>query len=514
MVNHRKGGKILAKRLRLICLLLAASLLLGGCFSRQVNESAGEIAFPEPSDEPEAMLLGERLPSRQYNVSLHYAMSDGASFSRVTLGIRAGDRLSLLASAVDALINPSTGEQMYFSTGDTRLLGCEYACGIATVDLSIDARNVQSEQELLALVTAIGNTLIGIEGVKGVNVLIGGQSESFARLPLGVQTEVIPSVTASYAQLLAEHDHLLTDSVIPVTRSAQLYFPTGDGWLVPELREIVFNSDDFAGTLIDALKSGPVDESCAVSSIPAGVELLDPEPKVQTLSSGEHALTLNFSPTLANYLAFSGLEVWELAGSIALTVCSFMPEIDAVRILVDGDPITICEMGDTILTFEDGLIRRNDFSGRTGSVATLYLADPEGTLQAAKRAVSMKSALSPRSLLLELFSTTAEGLPLRFPVPSDIYPEDLLGLEVSSGHIARVNLSAGFYRACQPLDSTGERSVVYAMVNTLCQLDSIDAVRFYVEGLAAETLSGGIYLRSPLLPSPGLVVTPEVTGEP
>ena len=504
----------MARVIRLVALMSALILLLTGCVSRQVSESGQVVALPEPPAEEENMILGERLPSRLTNVSLYYATSDGASFSTVTTGIRATARQALLEAAVDAVLNPAAGEQMYFSTGDTRLLGCEYACGIATVNLSIDARNVQSEQELLSLVTAVGNTLVGINGVRGVNVLIGGQSESFARLPLGVQTAVIPSVTASYAQLLAEHDHLLTESAIPVTRSAALYFPTSGGsWLVPELRQIVFNSDDFAGTLIEALKSGPLDESCAVSSIPAGVELLDANPKVQTLSTGEHALTLNFSPTLANYLAFSGLEVWELAGSIALTVCSFLPEIDAVRILVDGDPITICEMGDTVLTFEDGLIRRSDFSSRIGSVASLYLADERGALQSVKRAVSTRSALSPRSLLIELFGCTAPNLSPRFPVPGDIYPEDLLGVEVS-GRTARVNLSAGFYRACQPLDAVGERSVVYAMVNTLCQLDSISAVRFYVEGMAAETLAGGIYLKSALMPNPGLVTAPEVTGEP
>ena len=83
-----------------------------------------------------------------------------------------------------------------------------------------------------------------------------------------------------------------------------------------------------------------------------------------------------------------------------------------------------------------------------------------------------------------------------------------------AGQIARVNLSANFYRSCQPLDPAGERSVVYAMVNTLCQLDGISAVRFYVEGLSAETLAGNIYLKRPLMPNPGLVVVPEVTGEP
>ena len=222
------------KHLRLAALLLSL-LVLSGCVPQQRDgEAAGGIAMPEPSDEPENMILGEQQPSRLSNVSLYYAMSDGAVFSRVPVSIQADAGKSLPEAAVEALLNPSGSEEMYFSTGDTHMLSCEYACGIATVNLSIDALNVQSEQEELALLTAIGNTLLGIDGVRGVNVLIGGRSESFGGLPHGVQTEVIPSVTASYAQLLAERDHLMTDHAMPVTRTATLYFPTAVGsWLVP-----------------------------------------------------------------------------------------------------------------------------------------------------------------------------------------------------------------------------------------------------------------------------------------
>lgn len=506
----------MCKSLRLWALMLAIAALVCGCApsSRGGESAGGDIALPEPSAEPENMILGERLPSRLSNVSLYYAMSDGASFSQVSASIRADSGESLPEAAVEALLSASGSAEAAFSADDVRMLSCEYACGIATVNLSIDARNAQSEQEEMALLTAIGNTLMGIEGVRGVNVLIGSQSESFGQLPHGVQTEVIPSVTAAYAQLLAERDHLTTDSPIPVTRWATLYFPTSEGsWLVPELRRVVFRSDDFAGTLIEALKAGPADESCAVASIPAGAELMDPNPKLQTLSTGEHVLTLNFSSALANYLAFSGLDVWELAGSLTLTACSFLPEIDAVRILVNGDPITACQIGDTIVRFDDGMIRRGDFAGRVGSVATLYLAADDGTLRPVRRAVSTRSALSPRSLLNELFFyTDRDGRHLAFPVPEDVYAEDILGIQVS-GQIARVNLSANFYRCCQSLDEKTEQSLVYCIVNTLCAMEGIRAVRFYVEGIAAETLAGSVYLKSPLMPNPGIVV-PEATGEP
>ena len=504
----------MAKKVRLAALACALALLLSGCGSRPTGEAPDAIAMPEPSSEPERMILGERLPARLTNVSLYYPMADGAGFSTVALGVREDDGKSLVEAAVNALLSPTAGNTARVAPADTRLLSCEYACGIATVNLSLDARNTQGEQALMALTAAIGNTLLGIDGVQGVNVLIGGQSERFGRLPAGVQTEVVPSVTAAYAQILAEGDRLSTEGSLPVTRAATLYFPTDEGsWLVPELREVTLQSDDFTGALLDALKDGPENEACAVASIPAGVELLEGASGIETLSSGERVLTLSFSANLANYLVFSGLEEWELVGSVALTVCSFLPELDAVRIRVGDELISKCALGDTTITFEDGLIRRQDFASRVGSVATLYLAAQDGTLQALRRAVSMRSALSPRSLISELFDYAGSTGALSFPVPETVYASDILGIQVD-GKIARVNLSGNFYRSCQLLKAEAERALIYCVVNTLCGLDEISAVRFYVEGVSADSLAGAVYLKRPLMANPGIIVMPEETGEP
>ena len=502
------------KALRFAALLMALAIGLSGCgLGRQDTETANEIALPEPTREGQNMILGEQRASTAVNVTLYFPASDGAGFTTVIRGIRGETGEGLLTAAVNALLSANPGgESVSLSAGDTRLLACEYACGTVTVNLSIDARNVQSAQELLALEAAIGNTLLSIEGVDAVNVLIGDQSEGFWQLPTGVQTEAVTSVTASYAQLQAERDRLQVDDGMPVLRRALLYFPTSDSsWLVPELRELEFTTDNFAAALIALLQSGPLDSTCAVSSIPEGVTLLDGGPATLTLPTGEHVLSLNFSSALANYLAFSGLEVWELVGSIALTTCSFLPEIDAVRVMVNGEPITICEMGDAIVSFPDGLIRRSDFSSRIGSVVTLYLADVDSVLKPVKRAVSMHSAYSPRSLLTTLFGYAGGGA-LRLPLAQSVYTDDLLGVKVSDG-VAQVNLSAAFYRACQSLSERDERNLVYAMVNTLCELEEIRAVRFYVEGQAADTLGRSIYLKSPLLANPGIVVVPEAATE-
>lgn len=498
----------------LLAMLLALCLALSGCvFRGQETEAANEISLPQPAEEPENMILGETVSGSLTEVALYHAAPDFSSFSTVNQNLRAEVGQSLPEAAAAALL--ASGGNRNFS--EVRLLGCEYACGTATVNLSIDARNATSPQELLALEASIGNTLLGIDGVKGVNVLVGSLSEGCCQLPIGVQTAQIPSVTANYAQLQVESERMSQPDAAPIERSALLYFPSDGGhWLVPELRRVSASSGAFAEALIDALKAGPLDEACAVASVPEGAELMEGYPALETLSTGERVLSLNFSSTLANYLAFSGLEVWELAGSVTMTMCSFLPELDAVRIMVNGEPITMCALGDAILQFPEGLMRRRDFADRVGSVATLYLLDGADRLTGVERAVSTRSALSPRSLLTELFAFSGEeGGPYRLPLPSAVRPEDLLGVQVVGG-VARVNLSANFYRSCQNLGPRAERDLVYAMVNTLCALDGIRAARFYVEGRAADTLAGSVYLRSPLMPNPGIVAAPaaEVEIEP
>ena len=494
---------------RLAALLAAAAMLMSGCvFTRQESESIESIALPEPSPAPKNMILGERLPARSTSVTLYFARTDGASFTAVTRSLRAEPGESLLDAAVNALLTPGpVGQEMYFSTGDTRLLGCEFACGLATVNLSIDARNVQSEQELMSLVAAIGNTLLSIEGVKGVNVLIGDESERFSQLPLGVQTALIPSVTAAHAQLQAEREHFFAGDV-PIERTAALYFPASEGgFLIPELRTLSFSGENFTETLIAALRDGPRAQRSAFTALPEDVDLLE-APRIITLTTGEHALVLNYSSTLANYLAFSGMELWQLAGSVALTLTSFVPEVDVVRILVNDEPITVMEIDGEIVRFPNGMVRRDDFAARIGSVATLYLPDEKGALHPVERAVARRAALSPRSLLEALFEYADPAGKLALPAPEGVSGVDILGIQVENG-IALVNLSAGFYRACQTLDAAAERGLIYAIVNTLCRLNGISGVRFFIEGLSAETLSGSIYLKSALLPNPGIVVNPE-----
>jgi len=336
---------------------------------------------------------------------------------------------------------------------------------------------------------------------------------------MGVQTQPFTGITPEYAQLSAERDYFLESATGTIVREAAMYFPVQDDeWFVSELREISFDSDNYAAALIRALRAGPRQTECAVAAMPEGADLLVDNPSFEMSPAGERVLRLDFSSTLLNYLAFSGMEEWHLIGSVVLTACSFVPEADAVRIYIDGQMLTHYSVGENTISLSDGLIRREDFVPYIGTTTRVYVPAENGTLETIERADSMMRTESPQSLLDALIDDFASNDYLPTEFAQGVYRDDILGISVND-NVAAVNLSANFYRLAQALDAAAERSVIYAFVNTLCEADEISAVRFYIEGISAETLSGSVYLKSTLLPNPGLVAydhsgAPEFTAIP
>ena len=509
------------KRALAAALAAAVCLSLTGCVrAPYAPETEAEIVLPEPSQEPASMILGETMDVPPVSVTLYYVAADGTSFSTVTRSIAVSEGENICEEAVNALLRSgSSPDRMDVIPSGTQLLGVEYACGIATVNLSLDALDVQSEQEHMMMLASIGNTLLSIEGVEGVNVLIDGRSIAVAGLPTGIQTEMYSSITSAYAQISAEREYFIESQTGAIERTAALYFPASAGnGLMPELRTVSFDSSDYASGLIRALCEGPLSTPGATTAIPDGADFLLENPAIEISPAGERVLRLDFSSTLRNYLAFSGLEEWQLIGSVVLTICSFAPEIDAVSIRIGDEEVLSCTVGESQIEFEGGTIRRSDFASSISSAVALYLPHADGTFERVERAISRVRAASPLSVLYALFDGILAQSDSASVFPTGVYYDDILGVSVSDS-IASVNLSANFYRQAQALDATAERGVVYAIVNTLCELEGIAGVRFYIEGISAQTLSGSIYLRSVLLPNPGLVspepsAVPEITATP
>ena len=492
---------------RAVALMLICLLSLSGCSGdAQVVSEEMERVLPDPPTIEDAQILGDVRAPYTRDVTLYYAVENSLDLTGITRAIEVGQNETLIDRTLDELLRTlsSTGALRTVASSE-QLIDLEYSCGVASVNLTLEAGARQSDQDGLLLCAAIADTLLGLEGVEAVNILAGGRSEAVCALPLGAIDTPSDNISALYAQLQSEESRFLTEQTASISRNVILYFPSSDGsYLLPELRELTFDSDDYASAILDALKAGPMARDCCFSAMPGNQELLLDAPRLWISDAGERVIDVYFSEMLPNYLAFAGVDAWQLYGSVALSLCSFLPELDAVRICVDGAPVESCALGETQLQFTNDLMRRSNFSARIGSSAMLYFADDDGGLRRVERAMSRSAAISPRGVLAEMILAGDPGSGLTGVFPEGVLPEDILGVEVS-GSVAVVNLSSNFYSRCQLMDALAERRLIYAMVNALTELVDVGAVRFIVEGRSIDTMVQCIYLRTPLLPDPGIV---------
>ena len=203
--------------MRYLAVLLTLALILSGCaFRGTENSGIVEKTLPEPEAEARNPFFGEIAYTRSIPLTFYYAMADGTSYMAVSRTLRIPSTSDVIAVVINEFLTSATNNsRIYTYSTDITLLDSELACGIATVNFSIDVRNVQSEMELLALVTSVGNTLLSISGINAVNVMIDNESESICYLPYGIQTSIVPSLTAAYAQLQAERDYFIGAGSMP-----------------------------------------------------------------------------------------------------------------------------------------------------------------------------------------------------------------------------------------------------------------------------------------------------------
>ena len=183
---------------------------------------------------------------------------------------------------------------------------------------------------------------------------------------------------------------------------------------------------------------------------------------------------------------------------------SFMPELDGVAFCAEGMLITEYSPAGEAYQPEMGILTRESLRSRIGMSVDLYFGSASGDgLKKVSRIVSPMVEHHPRMLLSMLMQAPTAADDAVSPVPEGITTEDVLGISLQ-GNVMQVNLSGNFYRLSQSLDGGAEQRLVYAIVNTLCNLDGVGAVQFFVEGAQVEVLSEQIYLMVPLMPNPGL----------
>jgi len=492
------------KFIRLLALVLATALMAGCASLSFVPERANESrTLPPAQDDGLTAPVGDSAAEYTGRFTLSYIGSDQQALVAVSRTMRLTGEDLMAEVIMERLLDPPDtlpGVLPIAPTG-TKLIWVEQSEGIATVNLSEEALSL-TEQELTWMRAAIAGTLVGADGIQYVNVLIGGKEESALALPSGALPRTDGNLTALWAQQQADQERF-AQADGRLDREATLYFPSADGgYLLPEVRQVRFSDTGYALELVEQLAAGG--KSSRV--LPEG-SFLTQDPSIDTLDDGRRVITLKLSEDFEAQLARIGVEPGLAYGALALTLCRFVPEIDALRITVGGEPLDSVQLGERQLTPPGGVIAPDDVDSLIGRVAQIYLTDQEtGKLRAVSRAMERGAALSPRVLVEQVLAgPMPHEAGVQAVAPQGTGKADVEGVRIEEG-IALVNLSGNFYRSCQQLGEQQERNLVYALVNTLCGLNPVNKVRFFIDGQSVDQLVTAISLRGALLPNPGIVV--------
>ena len=385
----------------------------------------------------------------------------------------------------------------------------EVADGIATVNLAASAMNL-SHEDLYTVWMAITDTLCQFGDIRGVNLLIGGVQPGIdvaSQTPAGTAMQQRDDLATLWAR--AESQRNSATSGKKITCDVTLYFPAYDGrGILCESRTLVFSATtqpQMARVLLSALSEGA--RSVHVPKLPDLNETLIAVSISE--ESGERILSLRFDGALSSALADAGISRACFCAALTCTATTFLPGIVGVNLWIGGEEVTSVTPEATYqgagepIAFAGGVMRRSQCAIFLLSQCTLYFADGDGMLRPTLRAVPWFEARSPRFLLEQLFlgSMHYDSLtPLTDVIPSAVSAGDILAAALpAQGNCLLVNLSSSFTAACRGMSPEKEKAMVYAMVDTLTELDTVNEVCFFVDSAQTDTFAGSIAARGTFL---------------
>lgn len=499
------------KRIKRFAGLLCVCALLCGCAA---NESAvtPQITLP-PVQDGRAAPENDARQTYEQTVMLYLPSLDGTQLLAVpqTATLSASRPIArtlcemLLAHPGNEITSP-VGGAITLSLAETDAV--EVSGQVATVSLAASALRLTHEQ-LFTVGQALANTLCQFGDLQYVNVLISGAQPGMniaATLPAGsFQRNSREDLGTLWARASA-----------PLSNSRRsfattLYFPAPSGkGVLCEARTLSFAFQDLSNmalTMLDALSAG-ADYLPGLPKCPELRTLLREPPTIEE-SGGVRRLVLRFSDKFNSALIDAGITRSVMMASMTLTLTTFLPGIEGIEVRIGEERINSLTPSGTyngageIITFQDGLMRRRDFSGFLLAECVLYFADAEGYLQKVNRPVPFYEAVSARALVEQLMlgPQAFDSLTgLNAVLPGELRPADLLGVAFED-NVLLLNFSPQFISLAEEFGPDEEKRMIYAVVNTLCELSEVKRVAFYVQGKQPETLAGTVYLPGDFLPN-------------
>ena len=340
----------------------------------------------------------------------------------------------------------------------------------ATVNLAASALSL-SHSDLYVVCQAIANTLTQWGDIRYVNVLVSSIQPGLdvgASVPAGcfaanAADTIDAMLTASQTQSAAPADRR-------ISLNATLYYPTYSGkGILAETRTLSFAGRD-KGEMIKTLLSALSQGAQTLGNTPAMPDLsvyLTEAPAVQEIAvSGGQCAVLRFTQSFNDVLIAAGIPRSVMMAALTYTLTTFVPGLSGVTAYIGDELVSVVVPGgvyegaDEPVNFQNGVMRRSDFSHFLLSNCTLYFSDGAGHL------------------------TTV--------LPDTLGDADVLGLGLS-GTTLLLNLSQHAAADMAQVEPASERLMVYALVNTLTELRGVSGVCFFFAGAQRDTLAGVIY---------------------
>ncbi|MCR4886764.1 MAG: GerMN domain-containing protein [Clostridiales bacterium] len=500
---------------RLGC-LMAAALLLSGCVGQEKAPGGPQLTLPPAEKRYEApendinqgyeqtVLL--YLPSLEGTQLLAYPVKAQFSASRHN----AQTLCEMLLSQPSAGAAQAVGGDVTLTLSGTDAV--EVSGQVATVSLGASALRLSHEQ-LYLVGQALANTLCQFGDLQYVNVLIAGVQPGLnvaSTLPAGAfQPNTREDLSTLWARAGA-----------PATAgrrsfAAAVYFPAPAGkGILCEGRTLSFSSQDLPGmavTLLEAIGAG-AEKLPNAPACPRLREMLADSPVLEE-TGGVRRLSLHFREEMNSALIDAGITRSVMMAAMTYTFTTFLPGLDGIEVVIGEESITSLTPSGTYsgageqIRFADGLMRRRDFSGFLLAECALYFSDGNGRLTRVLRPVPFYEAYSARALvqLLLLGPQPFDSVSgLRPVLPQGLRPADLLGVSYADQALV-LNFSDQWPILCEGMDAAAEKQMIYALVNTLCELQGVKKAAFFVQGEQPDSLAGHIYLPGDFLPNPDLV---------
>lgn len=491
----------LPNRRAALAALVCVCLLLGGCASPNLLPQGGteEAVLPEPQEAVPAAVTGDQTAAYTLEARLYYPTADGRDLAAVMRTITSTGEKRVEEQVLELLLSETPTGLSPVAPEGTQIRALTLSRGVATVDLTLSAP--ADEQTVLRMQSAITNTLVSLSGVEAVNLLLDGRKTALRGLSAGLTRLSEGSLSAQWSQLLADEELM---SAASLTREAAVYYLGREGkYLAPMIRTVTLSGGNPIGDLLSFMQEQP-GEGCLRAALPQDV--LAEQPKLLITAAGERIVKVVFTPNGMAAFESAGLSPWQVYAALTLTLTEFVPELDGVCAYVGEGQVLRAAGLSGEMTFPGGVMRRDDFLSSVGECLSVYQTGGDGLLAESRRLVSLsETPVTARGLI----SATLDGPEawesgLAPVAPEGVSGDDLLGVSVGEGR-AVVSFSDAFYQACSALTPAQERNLAYALVNALCTLPDVRSVCFQREGQPVEYLASSIYLRSALIPNPGLV---------